>query len=94
MYKGGDLNPADCSSYRPVNILPGISKVVEKVIFTQIQQYVDNNQILPANHHGSRSGHTTTTAVIELYEAAIEAYENGEASALISVDQSMAYDLI
>ena len=94
LLKGTDLNTTDCASYRPVNILCSLGKVLDKVIFSQIQKHVDEHEILPPNHHGSRVGHTTTTAIIEMYESMIEAYENGQVCALVSLDQSLAYDLI
>ena len=94
LLKAPDLNTTDCKSYRPVNILPALSKVAEKVIFSQIQNHIDANDILPPNLHGSRVGHTTTTAIIEMYEAMIEAYENGQVATLVSLDQILAYDLI
>ena len=55
----------------------------EKVIFSQIQNHIDANDILPPNLHGSRVGHTTTTAIIEMYEAMIEAYGNGQVGTLV-----------
>ena len=51
---------------------------------------MNENYILPSNHHGL----TTTIAIIEMYESMIEAYENGQACALVPLDQSQAYDLI
>ena len=54
-----------------------LSKVLEKAIFSQVQEHINIHEILPSNHHGSRVGHTTTTAAIELYETMIEAYEKG-----------------
>ena len=94
LFKGGTLNPSEPKSFRPVNILCSLSKILEKVIFTQIQAHFDNKGVIPSNHHGSRRNHSTTTAIIELYENMLDAYENGEISSMIALDQSQAYDLI
>ena len=45
------------SSYRPINLLQSISKVIEKVIFTQISKHLEAYSIIPPNHHGSRANH-------------------------------------
>ena len=48
--KGDPLCP---SNYRPVALLPILSKVLEKVVFKQVLEYVEENGILHPSHHGS-----------------------------------------
>ena len=71
-----------------------MGKLIDKSIFTQIQDHVDLYDVLPENHHGSRQDHTTTTAIIDMHEEMIEAYGRGESCAFIAIDQSAAYELI
>ena len=42
------LDPSDKANYRPVNILPLVSKVFEKIIYDQLYDYIENtlNQVL------------------------------------------------
>ena len=44
--------------------------------------------------HGSLRNHSTTTALIEIYEEMIINYEEGKYTALISLDQSAAFDVV
>ena len=62
LYKKED--PLSPSNYRPVAILPILSKILEKAIFLQIIQYMDSNQLIHPNHHGFRAAHSTTTGLI------------------------------
>ena len=48
------LNPMN---YRPVVLLPIWSKILERVVFKQEVEYVEENRLLHPSHHGSRSGH-------------------------------------
>ena len=61
--KGDPLVP---SNYRPVALLPIFSKILEKVVFLQLVKYLDSNGLLHPNHHGSRIGHNTATALLQM----------------------------
>ena len=55
-------------NYRPVAILCIISKVIERVIFLQIVEYMNSNDLFHPNHHGFRAHHSTTTAMVHMYD--------------------------
>ena len=86
--------PSDESSgWRPINIIPSLSKVTEKVILKQITDYMNRNNLIGHSHHGSIKGKGTQTLVQELYDSLLESLETGETTALIQTDQSKAYDV-
>ena len=41
LLKSQDKSPLECSSYRPVALLPVLSRVVEKALFTQLSNYLE-----------------------------------------------------
>ena len=65
--KKPSLSNLDCSSYRPVNLLPIPGKIVEKAVFNQLVKYLEDNKLLHPNHHGGRKGHSTNTALVQMY---------------------------
>ena len=89
--KGDPLNP---QNYRPVALLAIMSKVLERVIFKQIVKYVEGNSLLHPSHHGSRAGHSTSTAIIEIYDSWIESVEGGEMAGVMMIDLSAAFELV
>ena len=93
LLKSTDKSPLSCSSYRPVSLLPVISRVVEKAIFTQLSDYLETNNLLHANHHGGRKWHNTTTALIQLNDKWLSAAEEGLMTGVMMTDLSAAYDL-
>ena len=43
------LDPSDKANYRPVSILPSVSKVFEKIMYDQLYEYIESflNQLIP-----------------------------------------------
>ena len=50
----------DFNNYRPISLLPSISKVFEKTIYTQLFQYITVNSLLHANQYGFRAKYCIT----------------------------------
>ena len=87
--------PSNLSSgWRPINIVPSISKVLEKCLLIQITTYLSKNNLINHTHHGSIPGKGTQTLIHELYDQVLEALENGGTTAIVQTDQSKAFDVV
>lgn len=51
------------ASYRPISLLPAISKVVEKVLSHQLVEFAEERGLLPTQQRGFRQGHSVETAL-------------------------------
>ena len=89
--KADHLNP---KNYRPVALLPVLSKILEREVFSQLVQYLDNNALLHPNHHGSRRGHSTATALIQMYDTWVKTVDEGNMAGVMMVDLSAAFDMV
>merc|ERR1711867_371058 len=49
-------------SYRPINNLSAVEKIVEEFLKEQLNEFMDKNQIILPDHHGSRKNYSTMTA--------------------------------
>ena len=58
--KEGDK--CNLSNYRPISVLPVFGKVFEKVAYTQLYDYLENNSILHKQQYGFRAKKSTTQA--------------------------------
>ena len=58
-------NKSDPNNYRPISVLPIISKIVEKIVFSQLYFYLIENDLLEDSQHGFRPMHSTHTALLE-----------------------------
>ena len=89
--KDDELNP---KNYRPVAILPILSKILERAVFLQIIDYMDTNHLLHPNHHGFRAGHSTTTGLIQMYDSWVEAVDKNQYTGACFLDLSAAFDIV
>ena len=94
LYKGKEADLTNPKSYRPVALLPIVSKILERVVKKQVSDYMDKNQFWHPQHHAYRSHHSTTTAMLSMYDSWVEAAENGKLAGIALVDMSAAFDVV
>ena len=81
-------------NYRPISLLPSISKVFEKLIHSQIYQYFMENNLFYQSQYGFRSMHSTELAAIELIDKILMELDNGNTPISVFLDLSKAFDTI
>ena len=81
-------------NYRPVSHLVQVGKMVEYAAYFQIVEHFTKHNLFHPNHHRSLANHSTSTAIIQLFDMWIQAAERHELSAVCLLDQSAAYDLM
>jgi hypothetical protein len=64
LFKKGDSQ--DLSNYRPVTLLPVLSKVFEEVALSQLVPFLESNNLLNYNQFGFRKGKSTSDAIFDL----------------------------
>ena len=92
LFKKGDKNKLE--NYRPISLLPTISKIFEKVLFKQIYNYFDDEKILFQGQYGFRKGHSTELAAIELTDRITQVLDKGGIPFNIYLDLAKAFDTI
>ena len=92
LYKGGAKD--DINNYRPISILPTLSKLIEKVIQKHLMAYLNSFDVLHKYQSGFRSGHSTETALILMTEGWLKAINEGKFVGTIMVDFRKAFDLV
>jgi len=56
-------NPAEVTSYRPISLLPIVSKVLEKLILRRLIPIIADNNLIPSHQFGFRPKHGTIEQV-------------------------------
>ena len=79
-------------NYRPVSILPVISKIFERIIFDQIPSYIDS--FLSPFLSGFRQGFSTQHCLIVMLERWRNALDNNSKAGAFLTDLSKAFDCI
>ena len=92
LYKKGITYLLD--NYRPISLLPCVSKIVEKVMHKQIYDFLETFKLLYRSQYGSRKCHSTELAVLELVDHLIEQMDDYKVPLNIYLDLSKAYDTL
>ena len=92
VFNGGAKEEA--SSYRPISILPILSKVYERAIYDQIVSYCETSDIFYEHQYGFRKFHSTQDAVLKLTDHCVRAFEAGEYCITVFLDLSRAFDSV
>ena len=66
VYKKGE--PTDLSNYRPIFLLPTMSKIFERIIHIQLQEYFNSNNLLAEQQYGFLPNHSTEYAAVKLVD--------------------------
>ena len=80
-----EMSPLACSSYCP--------SPSYQALFTQLNDYLENNNLLHPNHHGGRKYHNTTTALIQPNDEWLAAAEDSMMTGVMMTDLSACFDL-
>ena len=81
-------------NYRPVAILSPLSKILEKIVYEQLYEYLTKNKIFDPNLHGYRQHRSTQTALMVMYDRWVKAAAAGQVSGAVLLDLSAAFDLV
>ena len=79
-------------NYRPISLLPLISKILERCVFYNIKNHVFE-QLNPCQH-GFVPGKSCVTQLIEVFEQIGYKLDNGEQIDVIYIDMSKAFDKV
>ena len=97
--KYADVNPVhkkddytDKSNYRPVSILPVVSKVFERLMDKDITPYID--KYLSKRLCGFRKGYSTQLSLIIMLEEIRKNLDKGNVSGMLLTDLSKAFDCL
>ena len=94
LFKGKGTNRTSPGSYRPISILPTISKIIEKVVQVQILIFLESTNQLNHNHHVYRRHHNTATALLQISDSILEATDRNMLLTLVTIDESAAFDCV
>lgn len=86
--------PSEFKDLRPINILPILSKLLEKIVADQLKIYINTFNILPKNQSGFREGYSTCTALMKVIDDISHNIDRTELTLLVLLDQSKAFDLV
>ena len=92
LFKKGKKEILD--NYRPISLLPSISKIFERVIFNQIHAYFTAHNLYYSGQHGFREKHSTQLVASELVDRITLELDIGNTPISTFIDLSKAFDTL
>ena len=92
IYKSGDRRL--CENYRPISILPVISKILERSVFDQLYKFLNDNSLLSKYQSGFRPKNSTLTALLQRCDEWHQNLDCGELIGVVFLDIGKAFDSV
>ena len=94
LIKKRGLDPNDLRNFLPMSNLPFISKILEKVVLTQLQKHLSENDLLEMRQSVYRKTHSTETALLNVVDGLLRNASDRLVSVLALLDLSAAVDML
>nr|CAI5824567.1 unnamed protein product [Callosobruchus analis] len=92
IFKKGDKHQV--SNFRPISLLPIISKIFERALSLQIVNFFETHNLFTSKQFGFRKDRNTTLAMLDLLAAIYDSYENCQLLYALFCDLSKAFDCV
>ena len=79
------LDPENVSNYRPISLLPFMSKIFEKCIYDRLADYASICNLFTPNQYGFRKGRSTQDAIIALTRNIYNSFNQSDGSFCLNV---------
>ena len=84
----------EAKNFRPISLLPLISKKIEKSIHYQTQDYLQRNGLLCIYQSGFRANHSTDTCLSRLADMILNVVDDGKHTGMNLIDLQKAFDTL
>lgn len=84
----------DKKSYRPISLLPVISKIFEKLLLKRLKPIIEERCLIPPHQFGFREKHSTIEQVHRITDVIEDTLENKNICSGIFLDVAQAFDKV
>lgn len=92
IFKSGDRSSPN--NYRPIAVLPSLSKILERLINWRFLPYLENNNLISPNQFGFRRNISTSDALLRLTNTIVNHLNNNKKALAIFLDLAKAFDTV
>ncbi len=92
LFKKGDNE--EPSNYRPISLISCVGKVMERVVFKHLYNYLHSNKLIYKNQSGFLPGHSTVFQLMDIYNQVCKAFDDKKSTCIVFCDISKAFDRV
>ena len=78
--------PFDLNNYRPISVMPVVAKVFERIVYDQLYNFLNSEEIISKQQSGFRSLHSTVTLLLEATDSWAFNIDRGFVNAVVFLD--------
>ena len=93
LLKKDGLDPV-FKNYRPISNLPFLSKLLERIVSSQLLDYMHTNYLFEPCQSAYQKYHSTETALLKIHNDVFRSLDDGDAVLLVLLDLSAAFDTV
>lgn len=82
------------SNYRPISVLPILSKILKSLILSRLTAHLNKNDIIIPKQFGFQKNHNTTLQLARIIDIISTATANKKLTSLVSLDIEKAFDTV
>ena len=87
-------NKNSVNNYRPISLLPSLSKVLEKLIKNRFVKFFDKYDILRDYQYGLREGHSVLHSLLDVTSFGYDSIQNKENITMLLMDLRKTFDTV
>ncbi len=84
----------DKNNYRPISILPVLSKVLERCVHMHFSTFLEGNNLITLVQSGFRHMHSTLTSLINITDRSLRNIDQGLVTGIVFIDLQKAFDTL
>lgn len=94
LLKKSNLDVSVFNNYRPISNLQFIGKIIEKIVFSQLTDFLTSNNCFDKFQLGFRANHSNETALIKVVNDIRLNTDAGKTSVLVLLELRAAFDTV
>ena len=91
-FEKGD--PLDCSNYRPISLLPTVSKIFEKYVYNRVYSFLEKNNLIFKRQFSFRSCYSSHHTIVNLVESIKKYIDNNNCVCTVFINLEKAFDTV
>ena len=92
LFKQGELS--DLNNYRPISVISVVTKVFGRIVYDQLYNLLNSEEIISKQQSSFRSLHSTVTALLEATDSWAFNIDRGYVNVVVFLDLKKAFNTV
>ena len=88
------VKPWTLVNYWPISLLSNFNRIFEKLLYYQIKEFLDKNNLMHSSQYGFRKSHSTEHAILDIVETILSNMDKRYFSCGVFIDLKKAFDTV